>query len=217
MLLIINYSSYKPIFKQNLSIKLSYLASLIHTKHFIYIKFMQTNLFFLIGFMASGKTSFGKKAAARLAATFWDLDAYIEETTARSIASIFEIEGEKAFREIEHNTLGSFITFLKGKGGTHLIACGGGTPCFFNNMEMLKDAGKVIYLQHDFPILLGRLRVLQPTRPMLAKLSAEELAEFVANLITQREPYYLQAHCIIASPNVTRLYVAIEQYLSLTV
>ncbi|MFN0202086.1 MAG: shikimate kinase [Bacteroidia bacterium] len=175
---------------------------------------MQTNIFFLTGFMASGKTSFGRKAAAKLGASFWDLDEYLVQVQGPSIAEIFAQEGEATFRQLEHETLLQFIAFLQEKDGLHLVACGGGTPCFFDNLALMKAAGKMLYLQHDFPILLGRLRVLQPTRPMLAHLSPEELSQFIENLLTQREPYYLQADCIINSPNVPRLCAAIQPYLS---
>ncbi len=147
---------------------------------------------YLVGFMASGKTTLGKKLANRLKYEFVDLDEKIEEEAGRSISDIFNIEGEATFRQLEANTLRKTIDLSKS-----VIATGGGTPCYHDNMTWIKENGKSIYLFLSPDRLLGRLRTQKAHRPMIADLEDEELKEFIQQLLEKREPIYQTAHFIV--------------------
>ncbi len=123
--------------------------------------------------MGSGKTTFGRELSAALQLDFVDLDAAIENTTNQKIATIFEENGENFFREIEKNTL------QKCNENT-VIATGGGTACFFDNMQWMKENGLVIYLNNSTEVLLERLNKTDlAERPLLKNLSKESLQLFV--------------------------------------
>ena len=108
---------------------------------------------FLLGFMGSGKSYVGKQLAERIGLDFIDLDHWIEEQEGESIAHIFKTKGEIAFREKERDALHEMAAKEN-----LLIACGGGTPCFFDNMEWMKKRGVVVFLQVDEGVLFSRLK-----------------------------------------------------------
>ena len=114
--------------------------------------------FFLIGFMGSGKTYVGKRLANELDIPFYDLDEYIEEKEGKKISEIFNEKGEEYFRQVERMCLRDF-----GIIGDAVIACGGGTPCFFDNMEWINKTGTSIYLQTPVKIIVDRL-LKEPTQ-----------------------------------------------------
>jgi len=143
---------------------------------------------YLIGFMASGKTTIGKKLAQKLGYTFLDLDALIVEKTGKTISEIFAESGEATFRKIESETLQATQTLAN-----TLIATGGGTPCHNDNMAWIKENGTSLYLRLSIPRLVGRLRADKANRPMLAHLEDEALSQFIENLLSQRQDTYLQA------------------------
>jgi shikimate kinase len=143
---------------------------------------------FLIGFMGSGKTYWGATLAEKLGIPFYDLDALIEAKAANSIAQIFTQLGEAAFRELERDTLHESNQL-----GTAIVATGGGTPCFFDNMAWMNAVGKTIYLKTPPSLIAARLKHEQHTRPLLASLAAEDLESHIESLLRQREPYYSQA------------------------
>lgn len=154
---------------------------------------------FLIGFMGSGKTTLGKKIASHLHLSFIDMDHYIEEKEKRTITSIFEMDGEARFREIEHEALKDLLDKEN-----VLVSCGGGTPCFHNNMQLINKVAQSVYLKVDPEMLLGRLKGATTQRPLLANLSMEELRLQISEKLAAREPYYLQSkiiHTSKGSPN----------------
>lgn len=100
------------------------------------------NRIILIGYMGAGKTTLGKALSQSLGLAFYDLDWYIESRMHRTVKQIFDERGEEGFRQIEHNMLHEVAEFEN-----VVIACGGGTPCFFDNMEYLNGQGETVYLK----------------------------------------------------------------------
>lgn len=149
---------------------------------------------FLLGFMGSGKTSIGKKLARKLALDFIDLDTYIEEKYSSSITSIFAEKGEEQFRLIEQTCLKE----LSEKQDC-VISLGGGTPCYFDNMQLIKQSGTSIYLKLEVNILVGRLRLKKAKRPLIANKNDEQISQFVHQELTKREAYYKQADFVLVN------------------
>ncbi len=150
---------------------------------------------YLIGMPGSGKTSTGKKLAKQLGWQFIDLDAAIEKQTDKSITELFASLGEPAFRKIEQDVL-----FHSLPGEPSIIACGGGTPAFEENMQFINEHGLSIYLHANEAFLLDRLATKNQARPLLHALSQEELKIKIATLLTVRCNYYEQAHMQIKLP-----------------
>jgi shikimate kinase len=147
---------------------------------------------FLIGFMGSGKTHWGRIWAAKSRLTFFDLDARIEKAFGMKIADIFEKKGEEKFRELERYHLRKFEHRKD-----FLLACGGGTPCFSDNMEWMKQQGKVFYLKAKAHLILEQVMNETEKRPLLKKINPSELLFFIEKKLMEREPYYLKADFIL--------------------
>jgi shikimate kinase len=142
---------------------------------------MGAQTIFLIGMMGSGKSTIGVRLAELLVLPFVDTDAVIEKAEGRSVQQIFEQEGEGYFREKEQQLLQQ----LSQQAG--VVACGGGLPCFFNNMELLIAKGTVIYLEALPALLYDRIKG-DSQRPKLQDFAAFE------QLLTDREVVYNKAH-----------------------
>ncbi|MCW1734791.1 shikimate kinase [Anaerorudis cellulosivorans] len=147
---------------------------------------------FLIGYMGAGKTTIGKKLSKALALDFIDLDKYIQHTYQKSIYQLFEEKGEEGFRKIEQKALHEVADFEN-----VVISCGGGTPCYFDNMEVMKKAGTTVYIQVDPEELANRLLASKTIRPLIAGKSREELIPFIDNQLRERERYYNKADLVI--------------------
>lgn len=141
--------------------------------------------------MGSGKTHWGSIWAKENGLTFHDLDEIIEGEYGKTIADIFETEGEEKFRERERDHLRQF----KNK-KNFILACGGGTPCFSNNMEWMKTQGKVIYLKGKPETLLKQLTNETEKRPVIKEVDPSGLLLFIQNKLEEREPYYSMADYI---------------------
>ena len=153
---------------------------------------------FLIGFMGSGKTHWGKIWAAKSGLQFFDLDAVIEQEEKKSIAEIFEQNGEAYFRQRETEVLKTFTQ------KQHcIIACGGGTPCFNNNMQWMNDNGQTIYLLATPNQILQRVITEQEQRPLIKDFSPEDLMLFIENKLKEREPFYSNAKIILPVATIT--------------
>jgi len=147
---------------------------------------------FLIGFMGSGKTHWGKLWAVKSGMQFVDLDDIIEQQEGKTITQIFEQNGEAYFRQAETDTLKTFF-----KRSNCIIACGGGTPCFNNNMQWMNENGTTVYLSASAEDILKRVITEQGKRPLIKDFSPEELKDFIENKLKEREPFYSQAKIIL--------------------
>lgn len=145
-----------------------------------------------------GKSYWGGILAHHLKVPFADLDAVIKAEQRKTISDIFKEVGEDGFRKIEHNTLLSTIDSLPDGG---IISCGGGTPCFFNNMQIMKDAGIVIYLAANAQYLSRNLERSTDFRPLLYKDNA--LQQQLGDLLSARESFYKQAHHILLVQDIS--------------
>lgn len=143
---------------------------------------------FLIGYMGSGKTTLGKAYARAMQLQFIDLDWYIEERFHKTVQELFEERKEDGFREIERNMLHEVAEFED-----VIIACGGGTPCFFDNMEYMNGKGETVFLDASPEVLFRRLKIAKSKRPLLMDKSDEELMDVIQNALQVRIPFYSQA------------------------
>ncbi|MBK8564274.1 MAG: shikimate kinase [Saprospiraceae bacterium] len=143
---------------------------------------------YLIGFMGVGKTYLGSALAKQLGFGFLDLDESIERKAGKSISSYFEQFGEHKFRQLETECLHETIAW-----DHHVIATGGGAPCFNQNMEWMNEHGITIFLNAGSSILTTRLAQEAAKRPLVAKLTKEELAGFVSKKLEERMLFYGQA------------------------
>lgn len=157
---------------------------------------------FLIGFMGCGKSVLGKQLSQELGKNFdfIDLDLLIEKKNQMSISEIFQIKGEDKFRELEHNCLEDIPVTLNMSNKNAVISTGGGTPCFYGNMELMNRIGITIYLQMSTEALMNRLRPDEysgkndkNTRPLIKDLTGEKLKDYIQENLKAREAYYLQA------------------------
>jgi shikimate kinase len=149
---------------------------------------------FLIGFMGSGKTHWGQRLAAKLNLPFFDLDSLIIEKENRSVAEIFAAKGEEAFRFLEKETLESVTDQQE----SFILSCGGGTPCFFNNIEFMKKHGKVIWLNTSVEVLRQRLERDRRSRPLIADVTEAELQRYIVRKLSERRMYYQQADVTVS-------------------
>ena len=146
----------------------------------------------LIGYMGSGKTTVGKALAKDLGLQFYDLDWYIESRRRKTVPELFAERGEEGFREIERNMLHEVAEFED-----IVLSCGGGTPCFFDNMDYLNGQGDVIWLKADAEVLYRHLLMGKTERPLLKGKSPEELIAFIKEQLEKREPYYSRARYVL--------------------
>lgn len=149
----------------------------------------------LIGYMGAGKTTIGKTLAKRLNVPFYDLDWYIETRMRKRVKQIFDERGEEGFRIIEKNMLHEAAEFEN-----VVLACGGGTPCFFDNMDYMVGQGDVVYLRGTPDVLFRHLKMGKGVRPLLLGKSDEELLEYIKENVQKREEFYTKANHIIDIP-----------------
>jgi shikimate kinase len=143
---------------------------------------------YLIGYMGAGKTTLGRALAEVMGLQFVDLDDFIEHRFHKTIREIFVDSGEAGFRDIERNLLREVSTFED-----VIISLGGGTPCFFDNMEVVKRTGKSVYLKPTEEVLLFRLVKGKRKRPLLADKDEAGILQTIREQLVLREPFYAQA------------------------
>ena len=143
---------------------------------------------FLIGYMGAGKTTLGKAFARAMGLAFVDLDWYIEERYHKTVSQIFAERGEDGFRELEKRMLHEASDFEN-----VVISVGGGTPCFFDNMDYMNQVGETVFLDVDSQVLFRRLKVAKQQRPLLANKTDEELMTFIQEALEKRLPHYTKA------------------------
>jgi shikimate kinase len=153
---------------------------------------MKTSVIYLIGFSTCGKSTLGKIIAEKLNDQFIDLDEAISQQQGKSINALFDEFGEEGFRKIEQQLLVNTIFLTE-----TVIACGGGTPCYADNMDFLLRNGTVIYLEVDEAILLERMLNNTAERPLFKGKSKEEIAIHITNLLNARKEFYERANITI--------------------
>lgn len=152
---------------------------------------------FLIGYMGAGKTTLGRSLAEEMGMEFIDLDIFIESRQHKSIKEIFAEVGEDGFRKIERQSLEEVAQF------EHvIISLGGGTPCFFDNMDIVNRSGISVYLKPSEEVLLVRLIKGKHKRPLLAEKSDEQILQFIREQLAWREPYYLKANIVFEASHL---------------
>ena len=145
--------------------------------------------------MGSGKSTIGKILAENKNFPFIDIDQHIENQCGKTVKKIFETKGELYFRKLERNVL---LELLQ-KQTPSIIALGGGTPCYFDNMEkIISSPHEVVYLNVSIPVLVERLKKEKKQRPLIAHLgNDDQLTEFVGKHLFERNPFYRKAKLII--------------------
>ena len=156
------------------------------------------NIYF-VGFMGCGKSHYSKMLSREVMMPAFDMDNIIEDLEGTNIYDLFFEKGEEYFREVEHQVLQDLIKINKG----YLIACGGGTPCFNNNMDLMNQKGATIYLKASKEFLLDRLKKSRTSRPLIAMMNNLELKEFIDKTLDEREAFYKQATSIIDIEKIT--------------
>lgn len=142
----------------------------------------------LIGYMGSGKTTVGKALSKETGMMFYDLDWYIESRMRKTVAQIFAEKGEEGFRKIEHNMLHEVAEFEN-----VIISCGGGTPCFFDNIDYINQQGEVVYLKATPEVLYRHLLMGKVERPLIKNKTPEELIAYITEQVAKREEFYNKA------------------------
>ena len=153
---------------------------------------------FLIGFMGSGKTTIGRMLSRLTERPFVDLDQTIERKLGKTISTIFNEVGEPTFRELERQAL---LDCEQEK--PSIISTGGGVPCYFNNMDVMKQLGIAIYLKASPTELAKRLKHVATTRPLLKDIEYNQLPAHIEVMLSKREPFYLKADHVIETDGLS--------------
>jgi shikimate kinase len=148
---------------------------------------------FLIGFMGSGKTYWGRLLSQKLNIPFFDLDEQVASHEGATINEIFSGKGEEYFRLVEKDTL----HIITESHDSFVMACGGGTPCYFNNIEYLNQSGTAVWINTPVETLFHRLTNEKESRPLIKALTAEQLKSYIAKKFADRKIYYEQAGVIV--------------------
>jgi shikimate kinase len=167
----------------------------------------------LIGYMGSGKSAISKKISNLINIPFVELDDYIEEKEGMRVENIFKKKGELYFRKIEHQL---FLELIRSKEDL-IISTGGGTPCYFNNHELLNGKEVIsVYLKASISTLVDRLKLEKQWRPLIAHLDNTELQEFIAKHLFDRSFYYNKAayKVIVDGKNIEELATEIAELLA---
>jgi shikimate kinase len=154
---------------------------------------------FLIGYMGSGKTTVGRKIASLIDAPFIDLDTRIESSSGKSITELFST-GEDDFRKLERQSLMEIS-----KEPNLVVSTGGGTPCFFDNMEWMNQQGITVYLKLDPISLFHRLRASKRPRPLIAGMEDDELLAYIEKNLTERESFYKKSKYQVKGESIDAL------------
>ncbi|HEY0677737.1 MAG TPA: shikimate kinase [Chitinophagaceae bacterium] len=148
---------------------------------------------YLIGFMGAGKSYWGRLLSTKLTLPFFDLDKHITEEENISIVDIFAEKGEEYFRMMEKESL----HIITESHDSFVMACGGGTPCYFNNIDYMNQNGTTVWLNTRMDVLFNRLLKEKEARPLLRDLSDAQLKQFILKKFSERRIYYEQADLVI--------------------
>lgn len=164
----------------------------------------------LIGFMGAGKTTLGRALSKDLGLQFIDLDAYIEMRYHKTVSQLFDEFKEEGFRKIEQRMLHE-VSEIEDV----IIAAGGGTPCFFDNMDYMNEKADTVYLKATPKVLLERLSIAKSKRPLLKDLTEKEMEQYIEEQLLRREPYYSRAKKVFISDyleNKQQIYQSVSQF-----
>ena len=158
-----------------------------------------TESILLVGYMGCGKTKVGKKIAKKLGLDFYDLDSEIENEFSMSISKIFNKNGELSFRKIERSKLEKILLFKK----PFVLSVGGGTPCYYNNMNLMNEKVKnTVFLDVNPKILADRLFKRKSKRPLISEIqSLEDMQDYVSKHLFERYNFYKLARFTV-KPNL---------------
>jgi shikimate kinase len=159
---------------------------------------LYTMKIYLIGYMGSGKSTVGELLAERMKLNFIDFDKYIERETGKTITEIFDTTGEEKFRELEHQHLKKLL-----RQDDVVVSLGGGTPCFYNNIELINKSGISVYLEMNVDSLVKRLSKARNKRPLIHDLNETELRYFIEANLEKRKMIYEQAHFSIKTSDLS--------------
>lgn len=171
--------------------------------------------FVLLGYMGSGKSTVAKALSNKLHLPCVDLDDYIVEKEQMPVNKIFQTQGEIYFRLQECKYLKEILEM----DSELILSVGGGTPCYSNNMELINQYSRSIYLKGSIPTICQRLRNEKDQRPLIADLNDGQLTEFVAKHLFERRNFYEKADIIINIDNksledlLSEVSVSLEEYL----
>lgn len=163
----------------------------------------------IVGYMGAGKTTVGKALAKELGMQFYDLDWYIEGRMRKTVPQLFAERGEDGFREIERRLLHEAAEFED-----VVLSCGGGTPCFFDNMKYMNSQGDTVYLKASPEVLCAHLKMGKTRRPLLEGKDKDELLAFVTEQLARREDYYTKAKHVLnvdLLDNYEKIKVSVER------
>ena len=163
----------------------------------------------IVGYMGAGKTTVGKALAKELGMQFYDLDWYIEGRMRKTVPQLFAERGEDGFREIERRLLHEAAEFED-----VVLSCGGGTPCFFDNMEYMNSQGDTVYLKASPEVLCAHLKMGKTRRPLLEGKDKDELLAFVTEQLARRKDYYTKAKHVLnvdLLDNYEKIKVSVER------
>ena len=144
--------------------------------------------------MGCGKSTMGRAVSELTGIPFIDLDNYIERRFHLTVKAIFAERGEEGFRDVERRMLQEVADFED-----VIVACGGGTPCFFDNMEYMNSHGTTVFLNTPIPRLHSRLMRGRHKRPLIANKNDEELMEFIQKALADRWEHYTKAQIEFSS------------------
>ena len=160
-------------------------------------------LVYLVGYMGCGKSSIGRKLARRLGMDFIDMDSEIIRVAGKSVGEVFAEVGEEGFRLLEKEVLKNISEKTDA-----IVATGGGSPCFFDNMDVMNRSGLTIYFKMGAEKLAARLEYCKDKRPLIKDKTQEELVDYISVNLKKRDPYYMQAKLIIDGDKVSDEYIA---------
>ena len=158
---------------------------------------------YLIGFMGCGKTHWGRLLSEKLQIPFFDLDDAVVEQEEKPIASIFEEEGEEYFRLLEKDVLHMITESHE----SFIMACGGGTPCYYNNIDYMKRQGTTIWINCSVQCLFDRLIMEREKRPLIKDLTDEGLRSYIQKKYASRKIFYEQASIILSEEQTNMDYL----------
>lgn len=148
--------------------------------------------YYIVGYMCAGKSTYARRLANELHLRFIDLDIEIERRTGCEIRDLFNNLGEDAFRQFEREALLETLSV-----DDAVVSCGGGTPCFFDNMELMNRNGITRYLKTPLDTLIHRLNIERQGRPVLANVSSDDLPKIVEQQLSEREKFYSMAKEVV--------------------